>query len=38
MTDHRGTAAYRRAMMGKLLEKLAAETSSGALSGAGAAP
>jgi len=26
MTDHRGTAAYRRAMMGKLLEKLVAET------------
>lgn len=28
MTDHRGSAAYRRAMLGKLLEKFFAETSS----------
>lgn len=27
MTDHRGSAAYRRAMLGKLLEKFHAETS-----------
>jgi xanthine dehydrogenase small subunit len=27
MTDHRGSAAYRRAMMGRLLEKLHADTA-----------
>jgi xanthine dehydrogenase small subunit len=30
MTDHRGSAAYRRAMMGKLLEKFFADTRGGA--------
>ena len=30
MSDHRGSAGYRRRMIGRLLEKLAFETGAGA--------